>query len=535
MQEPTEEAEASISTENVRENPDENLNQTFAARRTAAKRTLPWDLAAGELHLVSNQSQSPPLPPQAEDVPATKKRRLEEPLPTTADEAARKTASPDVSVDLPPPAVDNNADVNTDPMPDKQPNAGADRAITRWTPDEDAKLTSAFANTSKKKWGDEYVTDWEAVAALVPGRTKSHCYDRWRHALDPSILQANVRTGRWIEDEDIRLKNAVQTHGGKNWDAIAALVPGRAERQCRGRWRYALDPSIVQANERTGKWAEDEDIKLKYAVLTHGDKDWGAIAALVPGRTKGQCKNRWHHVLDPSIDRATGRTGTWSEDEDIKLKDAVQTHGGKNWDAVAAMVPGRATRQCQSRWQCLHSQDRLANGLAGKWTEDEDSKLKDAVQTHSGKNWGAIAALVPGRVTSQCRHRWHRVLDPSINRTTGCTGTWLADEDTKLKDAVQTHGGKNWDGIAALVPGRTKIQCYDRWCHVLDPNTDRTTGRTGKWVEDEDIKLKDAVQTHGDKDWFVIATLVPGRTRAQCRGRWHALLHPSIDKANGRA
>jgi hypothetical protein len=37
---------------------------------------------------------------------------------------------------------------------------------------------------------------------------------------------------------------------------------------------------------RTGKWAEDEDIKLKDAVETHGGNNWGAIAALVPGRTK---------------------------------------------------------------------------------------------------------------------------------------------------------------------------------------------------------------------------------------------------------
>jgi hypothetical protein len=29
----------------------------------------------------------------------------------------------------------------------------------------------------------------------------------------------------------------------------------------------------------------------------HGGKSWGAIAALVPGRTKGQCHSRWKDVL----------------------------------------------------------------------------------------------------------------------------------------------------------------------------------------------------------------------------------------------
>jgi hypothetical protein len=45
--------------------------------------------------------------------------------------------------------------------------------------------------------------------------------------------------------------------------------------------------------------------------------------------------------LKHSIDGASGRTGKWSEYEDSELKDAVQLHGGKDWDAIAALVPGR--------------------------------------------------------------------------------------------------------------------------------------------------------------------------------------------------
>jgi hypothetical protein len=42
----------------------------------------------------------------------------------------------------------------------------------------------------------------------------------------------------------------------------------------------------------------------------------------------------------------------------------------------------------------------------GKWTADEEITLKDSVEKHNGKNWGVIAALVPGRTKLQCRHRW---------------------------------------------------------------------------------------------------------------------------------
>jgi myb proto-oncogene protein len=342
--------------------------------------------------------------------------------------------------------------------------------------------------------------------------------------VNPSIALAAGRTGKWTAVEDSKLMDAVRTHGDKDWAAVAALVPRRTRSQCKNRWHNALDPSIDRANKRTGKWAEDEDSKLKDAVQTHGGKNWGAIATLVPGRTRDQCSNRWHSALDPSISLTGGRWGRWTVDEDIKLKDAVQTHGGNNWGAIATLVPGRTRDQCSNRWHsALDPSISLTGGRGGRWTADEDIKLKDAVQMHGSNNWDAIATLVPGRTRDQCSNRWHSALDPSIALTAGRGGKWTADEDTKLKDAVQIHGGKNWNQIAALVPGRTKEQCGNRWHNALDPSIALTAGREGKWTEDEDTKLKDAVQTHGGKDWDAISALVPGRTKMQCRSRWQVL------------
>jgi myb proto-oncogene protein len=229
--------------------------------------------------------------------------------------------------------------------------------------------------------------------------------------------------------------------------------------------------------------------------------------------------------LDPSIDRANERTGIWAEDEDIKLKDAVQLHGGKNWAAIAALVPSRTKIQCWSRWNDVLDPS-IARGSTRKWTADEDMKLKDAVQTHGVKNWVAISALFPSRTKRQCWHRWDDALDPSIDRTNGRTGEWTADEVIKLKDAVQTHGGRNWTAIAALVPGRTKQQCDNKWYDVLYPSIDWANGSRGGWSADEEIKLKDAVQLHGGKNWAAIAALVPGRTMQQCSNKWQDVLDP---------
>jgi hypothetical protein len=304
MEEATEDDDdkASISTENVREDP--NLNDTFFVRRKVAKRTLPWDLSVDELELVT--------PPQAEDTPATKRPRLEEPFSST-DEATTTISSHVTTVTLPPPNATTDH-VDSDPVMGMQPNTRAAEA-----PKEDEKLTGAFANISEKKWGKEYRTDWTAVAVLVPGKTLHSSSDRtplrtgrWTTDED-DMLKIAVKThgGRWTTDEDDMLKVAVKIHGGKNWLAIAALVPGRTKKQCCSRWGDALDPNIDRANERTGKWSEDEGMKVKDAVQTHGAKDWDAIAALVSGRTKIQCRNRWHDSLDPNIDPTTVRAGKW--------------------------------------------------------------------------------------------------------------------------------------------------------------------------------------------------------------------------------
>jgi hypothetical protein len=323
MQNPTDQAEATVPEETVSDD-SPNWNRSVVVRRKAAKRTNPFELTAEELHLMSSSSL-------AEDLPARKKLRLEEPLPTTTDEAARKTASHDVAVGLPPATADNDNDtVNTDPMVDTQPNAGATRATGHWTSEEDAKLTSAVSNT----------------------------LSRWNDALIPNMNLATGSTGKLTAEEDNELKDAVLTHGGKmprRWTLQEDAELASAVSNSLSRWNDTLIPNVKLVNVklvtgRTGRWTADEDKKLKDAVLTHGGKKWGAIVALVPGRTKAQCYGRWRDILNPGIALEAGRTGKWLEDEVTKLKDAVLTHGSKNWKKIAALVPGRTNIQCRKKW-----------------------------------------------------------------------------------------------------------------------------------------------------------------------------------------
>jgi hypothetical protein len=175
MEGPTDTDEAPIPTE------PERMSGTM--RRKIGKKTCVTKLTAANIKSLPD------------DIPATRKKpRLQSwipvgfnfeafqipdkaSLPAIAAEADTLNASPDASAAV---AV-ASADAGTCPVTASptQPNAGATRApLRRWTPEEDAKLTSAVKTTVKKKHGKEYRTDWVAVAALVPGRSKRQCKDR---------------------------------------------------------------------------------------------------------------------------------------------------------------------------------------------------------------------------------------------------------------------------------------------------------------------------------------------------------------------
>jgi hypothetical protein len=61
-----------------------------------------------------------------------------------------------------------------------------------------------------------------------------------------------------------------------------------------------------------------------------------------------------------------------------------------------------------------------------------------------------------------------------------------------------------------------KTQCQHRWRYVLEPSIARASRPSSQRVEDAVIKLKSAIQTHGDKDWVAaVSALVPGLTGSQ--------------------
>jgi hypothetical protein len=280
----------------------------------------------------------------------------------------------------------------------------------KWTTDEDNKLKDAVDDTLTGSPDDVVaVAPPDAVTAVVA-------------AFLPKTRASRSRPHKRTPNEDAKLTATVTELGTSDWIQIAVMVPDRMNIQCRQRWITSLDPTGINR----GKWTVKEDTKL----------------------------------MKQGVVETTARVGKWTTDEDSKLKDAVAKHNGKNWFATAALVPGRTHTQCWKRWHnVLYSKSDETTARAGKWTADEDSKLEDAVKKHNGKKWADIAALVADRSAKQCYSRWHDTLvHCKSGETTARKGYWTRYEDSTLIDAVEKHNGKNWDAIAALVPrGKTVL------------------------------------------------------------------------------
>ncbi|CAB1113075.1 MYB [Ectocarpus sp. CCAP 1310/34] len=157
----------------------------------------------------------------------------------------------------------------------------------------------------------------------------------------PTRKKTSARPRRWQPEEDKKLTLAVKESGEKDWKSIALKVGSRNHVQCLQRWKKVLRPGLVK-----GQWDAEEDAALM-KLATAPFKNWGVLSQSMSGRTSKQCRERWCHHLDPSINK-----GAYTEEED-KIIIETQAKLGNRWSQIAARLPGRTENSIKIRCKAL--------------------------------------------------------------------------------------------------------------------------------------------------------------------------------------
>jgi hypothetical protein len=99
------------------------------------------------------------------------------------------------------------------------------------------------------------------------------------------------------------------------------------------------------------KWTVIEDRALEAMVRHFGVENWARIAALIPGRTCKQCRERWIGHVCPALTQVA-----WTAEEDGILV-AKQAEFGNQWVKMKEFLPGRSTVAIKNRWSWLRRRD----------------------------------------------------------------------------------------------------------------------------------------------------------------------------------
>ncbi|KPI93216.1 Myb-related protein B [Papilio xuthus] len=175
----------------------------------------------------------------------------------------------------------------------------------------------------------------------------------------------------------------------------------------------------------------------------------------------------------------------------------------------------------------------------GRWTKEEDKRLKTYVRMYS-ENWELIAAQFPDRSDVQCQQRWTKVVNPELVK-----GPWTKEICSSILKIAATFLITILTNRRAIVfDNNTLSLCTNLQYFVLQSPgfkelrflRQRALGtklaihiRLSDESE-EDEKVMELVAKYGPKKWTLIARHLKGRIGKQCRERWHNHLNPSIKK-----
>lgn len=161
----------------------------------------------------------------------------------------------------------------------------------------------------------------------------------------PRDLSQGARGVKWVDSEDLILRDHVKQHSAKCWATAAAIINKcvhdgkevRNGKHCRERWYNHLNPDLKSNIHLEGNWSEDEDLKLLALHIDFGNC-WSRISQQLQGRNENAVKNRYNSLIK--------KAGQWYKCTNIKT---VEKKLYRDWQKKAE------TDNFNEFWQKIHS------------------------------------------------------------------------------------------------------------------------------------------------------------------------------------
>ncbi|GAA6024421.1 hypothetical protein JCM10207_003410 [Rhodosporidiobolus poonsookiae] len=228
-----------------------------------------------------------------------------------------------------------------------------------------------------------------------------------------------------------------------------------------------------------------------------------AATATAGGQTKAneyfyeQLVSKWLPVKDlkklAEEYGATYKQGKFSATEDAVIRSALDAFREQKQitesDLVFLLTAPRASNK----------QMTLGDGTTG---------------INANEAWETIARALGDRSLLAIYNHVRRLYAPEAK-----AGKWTDDEDAKLRAAVKELGASAWEEIGRRVGTRTGGACRDRWTKQL--NFKGEEGKKGRWTKEEEDELRKWYKELGAQ-WATISKKMNGtRTPTQCRTKWN--------------
>ena len=405
------------------------------------------------------------------------------------------------------------------------------KANLRWNYQQDKILRGGFKNK----------LPWEQIAAQIPGRTAEACVRRCSKLFkddqaenahgeekvdEASVGEIRSEVDPWNDTEEQILIDGIRKK--MSYTEIASLLPGRrAENVSSHHWSMVERDDNALPKRKIPRWTRKED-----RIIINGRNNkipWRDIVKQLSGRSVKAAEKRWSCTLKDDLQAGVISGGSSS------------TSGAEE----ANELPSEETAL------------RIKKSSTLKWTNEGDKIL---VKSRREKmHWVEIAALLPGRSPSACRHRHDKYLKDVPNPDTlgrsedvqSTTGQTLQPWDqtpqssasgTGSNRAIGTGTGIYVPQYTALQPGQYQTQLsqqaysiqydnsqrlpkqarYDQGqeeaLNPLSGETPRTKERHVPWKEHEDKLVIDGREAH--MNWEDIARRLPGRSAKSVSSRY---------------